>query len=79
MNKNYQEILDNFEEFCDGFEAGAALRFSGRDIESRQAIDHKAVERAAPAVVRQIDTPRAEDFSLRSTSIDVQASEVGDS
>ena len=24
---NYQQILDNFEEFCDGFEAGAATAF----------------------------------------------------
>ena len=78
MNKefNYDDILNNFEEFCDGFEAGAALRFSGRDVESRQPIDHKAVERVTPTVVRQIDTPREEDLKLRSTTIDVPSTEV---
>ena len=30
-NNNYNEILANFEQFCDQFELGAAKRFSGQD------------------------------------------------
>ena len=74
--ETYKEILDNFEQFCDEFEGAAAKRYSGVDNDSRQPIEHKAVERVTPEVVREIDEVGEEDILARATSIDVQATEV---
>ena len=44
MERNtYEDILDNFEQFCDQFEVAAAQRFSGQDNDSRQPIDNGEV------------------------------------
>ncbi len=72
----YEKVLANFEQFCDEFEGAAAQRFSGVDNDSRQPIEHSAVERVTPAVVREIEEPGEEDILARATSIDVQATEV---
>ena len=72
----YEKVLANFEQFCDQFEGAAAQRFSGVDNDSRQPIEHSAVERVTPAVVREIEEPGEEDILARATSIDVQATEV---
>ena len=71
---NYQRILDNFEEFCDGFEAGAAQRFSGQDNDSRQPIDNAEVQRVTPRVIREINHDGAENLLTGETSFDVQTS-----
>ena len=71
---NYQQILDNFEEFCDGFEAGAARRFSGQDNDSRQPIDNAEVQRVTPRVIREINHDGAENLLTGETSFDVQTS-----
>ena len=73
--QNYRRILDNFEEFCDGFEAGAAKRFSGQDNDSRQPIDNAEVQRVTPAVIREINHDGAENLLIGATSFDVQATE----
>ena len=72
----YEKVLANFEQFCDQFEGAAAQRFSGVDNDSRQPIEHSAVERVTPAVVNEIDEVGEEDILARATSIDVQATEV---
>ena len=72
----YEKVLANFEQFCDEFEGAASQRFSGVDNDSRQPIEHSAVERVTPAVVREIEEPGEEDILARATSIDVQATEV---
>ena len=73
---SYDDIVNNFEQFCDEFEASAARRFSGLDDDSRQPIKHDSVERVTPAVVREVDVVGTEDLQLREPPIDVQASEV---
>ena len=72
----YEKVLANFEQFCDEFEGAAAQRFSGVDNDSRQPIEHAAVEQVTPTVVREIDEVGEEDILARATSIDVQATEV---
>ena len=72
----YEKVLANFEQFCDEFEGAAAQRFSGVDNDSRQPIEHAAVESVTPAIVREIDEVGEEDILARATSIDVQATEV---
>ena len=72
----YEKVLANFEQFCDQFEGAAAQRFSGVANDSRQPIEHSAVERVTPAVVNEIDEVGEEDILARATSIDVQATEV---
>ena len=72
----YEKVLANFEQFCDQFEGAAAQRFSGVDNDSRQPIEHSAVESVTPAIVREIEEPGEEDILARATSIDVQATEV---
>ncbi len=73
---SYDDIVNNFEQFCDEFEDSAARRFSGLDDDSRQPIKHDSVERVTPAVVREVDVVGTEDLQLREPPIDVQASEV---
>ena len=73
---NYQEILDNFEQFCDGFEAGAAKRFSGQDDDSRQPIDNAEIQRQTPTVVREIDGDGTEDLITGETSFDVPPTSI---
>ena len=73
---NYETILNNFEQFCDEFEGAAAVRFSGRDNDSRQPIDNAEVQRVTPTIVREVNTVGEEDIITRTTAIDVQASEL---
>ena len=55
MERNtYEDILDNFEQFCDQFAGAAAQRFSGQDNDSRQPIDNGEVQRVTPTVVREV-------------------------
>ena len=72
----YEKVLANFEQFCDGFESAAAQRFSGVDNDSRQPIEHTAVESVTPAVVREVDEVGEEDILARATTIDVPSTEV---
>ena len=75
----YEKVLANFEQFCDDFEGAASQRFTGVDNDSRQPIEHSAVESVTPAIVREIDEVGEEDILARATSIDVQATEVPES
>ena len=72
----YEKVLDNFEQFCDEFEFAAAKRFSGVDNDSRQPIEHTAVESVTPDVVREVDEVGEEDILARATTIDVPSTEV---
>ena len=77
LDENYYEkVLANFEQFCDEFEGAAAQRFSGVDNDSRQPIEHSAVERVTPDVVREVDEVGEEDIIARATTIDVPSTEV---
>ena len=77
MERNtYNDILDNFESFCDNFEVAAAERFSGRDNDSRQPIDNAEVQRVTPTIVREVNTVGEEDIINGKTTIDVPSTEV---
>ena len=76
MERNtYEDILNNFESFCDSFEVAAAERFAGRDNDSRQPIDNAEVQRVTPTVVREVNTVGEEDIITRTTAIDVSSTE----
>ena len=77
MERNtYEDILDNFESFCDNFEVAAAERIAGRDNDSRQPIDNAEVKRVTPTIVREVNTVGEEDIITRTTAIDVSSTEV---
>ena len=71
----YQQILDNFDAFCDGFEQQAAERFLRGNEESpvlsRYSDKHRG---ATPRVVSEISEPGTEGLPAREPTIDVQAS-----
>ena len=74
MERNtYEDILNNFDKFCDEFEDAAAERFSGQDNDSRQPIEHESVERVTPEVVREVEPLGREDLVAGESTIDVQA------
>ena len=56
MTKNnfYEDILNNFDAFCDQFEAAASARFTGQDNDSRNPIDDARVQRAILKLAREI-------------------------
>ena len=72
----YEKVLANFEQFCDQFEGAAAKRFAGVDNDSRQPIEHEAVESITPTVVREVNTVGEEDINARNSTIDVPSTEV---
>jgi len=77
MERNaYEDILNNFESFCDNFEVAAAERFSGQDNDSRQPLDNAEVQRVTPTIVREVNTVGEEDIITRTTAIDVPSTEV---
>jgi len=68
MERNtYEDILDNFEQFCDQFEVAAAQRFSGQDNDSRQPIDNGEVQRVTPTVVREVRSVGPQDIPTINT------------
>ena len=74
MERNtYQDILNNFDKFCDEFEDAAAERFSGQDEDSRTPITHDSVTRVTPEVVREVEPLGREDLIAGETTVDVQA------
>ena len=80
MERNtYEDILNNFEQFCDGFEVAAAERFSGQDNDSRQPIDNAEVQRVTPTVVREIGGNGTEDLLIGETPIDVPSTSITES
>ncbi len=74
MERNtYEDILNNFDKFCDEFENAAAERFSGQDEDSRTPISHDSVTRVTPEVVREVEPLGREDLIAGETTVDVQA------
>jgi len=70
----YEEILANFDAFCDQFEGAAAKRFAGLDNDSRQPISNTTVREVTPVAVREVDDGGEEGITIRTPPIDVQAS-----
>lgn len=77
VDKNfYNEVLDNFDQFCDDFEFAAAKRFSGVDNDSRQPLDNAEVQRVTPSIVREVESTGEEDCNARNSTVDVPSTEV---
>ena len=74
----YNQVLNNFDQFCDDFEFAAAKRFSGVDNDSRQPVDNAEVQRVTPTVVREVDSVGEEDITARTTTVDVPSTEIRD-
>ena len=74
----YNQVLNNFDQFCDDFEFAAAKRFSGVDNDSRQPLDNAEVQRVTPTVVREVNTVGEEDITARTSTVDVPSTEVRD-
>ena len=72
----YNQVLNNFDQFCDDFEFAAAKRFSGVDNDSRQPLDNAEVQRVTPTVVREVNSVGEEDITARTTTVDVPSTEV---
>ena len=70
----YEEILANFDSFCDQFEGAAAKRFAGLDNDSRQPISNTTIREVTPVAVREVDDGGEEGITIRTPPIDVQAS-----
>ena len=60
----YEEILANFDAFCDQFEGAAARRFAGLDDASRTPIDNADVKRATPELQERLTTVETKVLSL---------------
>tara|TARA_E500000331_G_C17188662_1_gene683843 strand:- start:704 stop:982 length:279 start_codon:yes stop_codon:yes gene_type:complete len=74
----YNQVLNNFDQFCDDFEFAAAKRFSGVDNDSRQPLDNAEVQRVTPTVVREVDSVGEEDITARTTTVDVPSTTIND-
>ena len=71
---DYEDMLSNFDDFCDQFEKRASESYNGGDLNNGRVI--KEIERIGgdtPMAVREVEHPR-ENFGKASESvIDVQA------
>ena len=71
---DYEDMLNNFDDFCDQFEKRASEAYNGGDPNNGRVI--KEIERIGgdtPMAVREVEHPR-ENFGKASESvIDVQA------
>ena len=74
----YNQVLNNFDQFCDDFEFAAAKRFSGVDNDSRQPLDNAEVQRVTPTVVREVDSVGEEDITARTSTVDVPSTTIRD-
>ena len=74
----YNEVLNNFDQFCDDFEFAAAKRFSGVDNDSRQPLDNSEVQRVTPTVVREVNSVGEEDITARTSTVDVPSTTIRD-
>ena len=73
----YQQILDNFDAFCDGFQQQAAERYLRGNDESPVLSRYAAQYRGdTPSVVTEISEPGGETPSTGEPTVDVQASEL---
>lgn len=74
---NYEEILKNFDAFCDEFETRASEAFMRGDQNNGRVI--KAAEGDgdnAPEVVREIAEPGPADIELGETDFNVSSSVI---
>ena len=74
---DYDEILANFDSFCDDFESRASNAYLKGDQNDGRVT--KEIERAgnnAPMALREIDEPGSTDLADGATHVDVPSSDV---
>lgn len=71
---DYEDMLSNFDDFCDQFEKRASESYNGGDQNNGRVIDQiERLGESTPMAVREVEHPR-ENFGKASESvIDVQA------
>ena len=74
----YNQVLNNFDQFCDDFEFAAAKRFSGVDNDSRQPLDNAEVQRVTPPIVREVESVGEEDITARTSTVNVPSTTIRD-
>ena len=71
---DYEDMLNNFDDFCDQFEKRASESYNGGDPNNGRVI--KEIERIGgdtPMAVREIKHPREDFGEIGKPIIDVQA------
>lgn len=70
--ENFTSILDNFDAFCDEFEARAADAFlRGDQNDGRVTKATAEVGERPPSAVREVAEPGPTDIAVRATNVDV--------
>ncbi len=73
--KDYDEILANFDAFCDEFESKASNAYMRGDQNDGRVNEATAeIGDSTPEVVREIDELGSEDITVGAPYVDVQAS-----
>ena len=71
---DYEDMLNNFDEFCDQFEKRASEAYNGGDPNNGRVI--KEIERIGgdtPMAVREVEHPREDAREASESIVDVQA------
>ena len=73
--KNFEEILENFDKFCDEFESRASEAFMRGD-QNNGRVTRAAAEigESTPSVVREIAEPGPTDIAIGAPDVDVSPS-----
>ena len=72
---DYEDMLNNFDDFCDQFEKRASESYNGGDPNNGRVI--KEIERIGgdtPMAVREVEHPRENSREASESIVDVQAS-----
>jgi hypothetical protein len=73
--KDYDSILNNFDEFCDQFESRASDAYMrGDQNDGRVTTAAAEVGERTPEAVREVDEPGPTDIAAGATTIDVSSS-----
>ena len=71
---DYEDMLNNFDDFCDQFEDRASKAYHGGDQNNGRVIDEiERVGENTPMAVREIKHPRENLGEVGESIIDVQA------
>ena len=73
---DYEDMLNDFDSFCDQFEARAAKAYNGGDQNNGRVVSEiERVGENPPMAVREIEHPRADVGKASESIVNVQASD----
>jgi hypothetical protein len=73
--KNFDSIVNNFDDFCDNFESRASEAFMRGDQNDGRVVTAAAeVGESTPKAVREIAEPGPTDIAIRAPDVDVSPS-----